>query len=126
MTELAVKEDRTDALEISLDRSEDLPISAPNERVRQSLSEAEGMTRLPMRLIEKYSEIAVRHATLKRAADAEWFAKIPGFLGVWAKEGSREETLEVLQEVVVDWVLLKIEHKDRDLPVVEEIDLNVL
>lgn len=126
MTELATKEDRTDTIEISLVRSEGLPDLLENERVREGLSDIDQLSKLPMQLIEKYSELAVRHATLQRYSDGEWFAKIPGFTGVWAKERSIERTLEVLKEVVQDWTLLKIEHKDHDLPVVEEIDLNVL
>lgn len=126
MTETVTREDRTDALETSLDRSEILPELLTNERIRQSLAEAESLPRLPMQLIEKYSEVAARHATIKRLADGEWFAKIRDFQGVWAKERSREQALEVLEEVVLDWTLLKIQHGDRDLPVVEEIDLNVL
>jgi predicted RNase H-like HicB family nuclease len=126
MTETVVREDRTDALEIALDRSESPPESLTNERVHQSVVETKSLPRLPMQLIEKYTEIAIRHATLKRLADGEWFAKVPGFQGVWAAERSREQTLEELKEVVLDWTLLKIEHGDRDLPVVEEIDLNVL
>lgn len=126
MTEMAVKEDRTDALEVSLDRSEILPELLANEQIRRSLAEAASLPQLPMQLIEKYAEVAVRHAILKRLADGEWFAKIPGFQGAWAKEPSQEQVLKVLEEVVLDWTLLKLEHRDRDLPVLEEIDLNVL
>jgi predicted RNase H-like HicB family nuclease len=77
--------------------------------------------------LEKYAEIAAqRHGVLKRLPDGKWFATIPDFEGVWASELTPEQTLEVLEEVVLDWVLLKIQHKDKDLPVLEEIDLNVL
>ena len=31
-----------------------------------------------------------------------------------------------MEEVVLDWTILKIQHKDKDLPVLEEIDLNAL
>ena len=96
-----------------------------DERVLESIADVPSLTRLPMQLIEKYVEVAMRHATLQRHPDG-WFAKIPGFQGVWAKERSNEQTLEVLQEVLLDWTLLKIEHQDNDLPVIEEIDLNVL
>lgn len=126
MTVMVTKEDRTDALEVSLDRSEAPPEFLTNEQVRQHLAEANALPRLPMQLIEKYAGIAVRHATLKRLPDGEWFAKIPHFQGVWAKEPSQEQALEVLKEVVLEWTLMKIQHKDRDLPEVEEIDLNVL
>ncbi len=96
-----------------------------DERVLQGIADVERLTRLPMQLIEKYVEVAIRHATLKRHPDG-WFATILGFQGVWAKESSRERALEVLEEVLSDWVLLKIQNKDKDLPVIEEINLNVL
>lgn len=96
-----------------------------DERFLAGIADVESLTPLPMQLIEKYADVAVRHATLKRYPD-EWFATILGFPGVWAKERSEEQTLKVLKEVVVDWTLLKIQHKDKDLPVIEEIDLNVL
>lgn len=96
-----------------------------NERVREALSDMGSLPRLPMQLIEKYAEVAVRHATVKQYPDG-WFATILGFQGVWAKERSIEQTLEVLKEVVLDWTLLKIDHQDGDLPAIEQIDLNVL
>jgi hypothetical protein len=88
-----------------------------NERFLAGIADVEGLTHLPMQLIEKYAEVAVRHAIFKRHPDG-WV--------VWAKERSEEQTLEVLKEVLLDWALLKIEHGDHDLPVIEEIDLNVL
>ena len=98
-------------------------VAISNDRVRESVADIGSLPRLPMQLIEKYADIAIRHATLKRYPDG-WFAAIPGFQGVWAKERTEEQTLEVLKEVVLDWTLLKIENQDNDLPVVEEIDLN--
>ncbi len=96
-----------------------------NERVRKGLAGMENLPRLPMQLIEKYVGVAARHAILKRYPDG-WFASILGFPGVWAKERTREQTLDVLKEVLLDWTLLKIERQDHDLPVIEEIDLNAL
>jgi predicted RNase H-like HicB family nuclease len=125
MMDLALKEDRTDAIEHSVDSSERQPEPVYDRRVQEAILERESLPHLPMQLIEKYADIAARHATLKWYPDG-WFAKIPGFQGVWAQERTEEKTLEVLKEVVADWTLLKIEHHDKDLPVLEEIDLNVL
>ena|SRR5215210_4603892 len=134
MTELVLREDQTNAIDRSLDRSERPPEPVEDvdidervrEQVREALSERESLPRLPVQVIDKYADIAIRHANLKRLPDGDWFAKIPGFQGVWASESSEEQTLGVLKEVVVDWALLKIEHKDNDLPVIEEINLNDL
>lgn len=96
-----------------------------DERVYQAIADVESLTQLPVQLIEKYAEIAIRHATLKRYPDG-WIASIPRFRGVWAEGPSQEQALDLLREVVLDWTLLKVEHRDGDLPVLEEIDLNVL
>src|SRR5918997_550563 len=72
-----------------------------DERVRQGIADVGGLPHLPMQLIDKYVEVAMRHAILKRHPDG-WFATIPGFQGVWAEERTEGQTLEVLQEVVLD------------------------
>lgn len=97
-----------------------------DERVLRGIADVDRLPHLPMQLIEKYAVFAVQHATLKEVEDGEWFATIPGFRGVWAKEATEERALEVLREVVEDWAVLKIQHKHGDLPEVEEINLNVL
>ncbi len=121
-----VREDRTDALDIRLNRSE-LPLDdSANERVHRSLQEVESFPRLPMQIIERYSQAAARHADTERLEDGGWYAEIPKFVGVWAQGDSEEEATKRLEAVVRDWTLLKIQDRDRDLPVIEEIDLNVL
>lgn len=131
MTDTTIERTRTDELEFSVNRSEQ-PAEADESgldvigRVVQLLQEAQSLPQLPMQVIEKYADIAVRHANLKRIGGGEWFASVPGFQGAWASESSSERTLEALKEVIMDWTLLKIQHNDEDLPVLEEIDLNGL
>ena len=96
------------------------------ERLSQEFQEVVLRRPLPIGLIQRYAELAVKQATVKQHPDAHWFAEIPGFLGVWAKEASARESLEVLEDVLFDWLLLKIQDGDRDLPIIETIDLNVL
>jgi len=96
-----------------------------DERVRNGVADIDSLTRLPLQLFEKYVDIAMRHAVLRRHPGG-WLAKISGFQGVWADERSEEQALETLREVLLDWTRLKLEHRDGDLPVIEEIDLNVL
>lgn len=118
---------RTDQIEISSDAAGSEPQLVDGELVRRVAEETARFPGLPMQIIEKYAEIASqRYSVLKRLPDGTWFAEIPGFAGVWANEDSRQEVLGSLEEVLLEWIVLKIEHKDRDLPVVEEIDLNVL
>jgi predicted RNase H-like HicB family nuclease len=97
-----------------------------SERVRKGIADADRLSHLPMQLIEKYANFAVRHAVLEQVEDGGWFATIPGFRGVWAKGSTEQETLALLREIVEDWTVLKVREQDRDLPEVEEINLNVL
>ncbi|MHB8470729.1 MAG: hypothetical protein ACYDCH_13400 [Gaiellaceae bacterium] len=81
---------------------------------------------LPIQLIRQYAQLATRHAQLRRDEDGDWYAEIEGFAGVWAKEATPQETFKVLEDVVFEWVLLKIRDEDRDIPVLESLDLNAL
>ena len=81
---------------------------------------------LPMDMIQTYAQAATDHAMLEQHADGGWFASIEGFPGVWAKESSQRLALEVLEEVVLEWTLLKIRDEDRDLPVLDSLDQNLL
>lgn len=96
------------------------------ERFSQEFQEVVFRKPLPIGLIQKYVRLAVKQATIKQHPDDHWFAEIPKFQGVWAKETSAKESLEVLEDVLFDWLLLKIQDGDRDLPIIENIDLNVL
>lgn len=77
----------------------------------------------PMHRVARYAKLAVRLATVRRLDD-QWLATIDGFPGVWACEDSVVEALSVLEHVVVDWALLKLEDGDRDLPRIGGADLN--
>ncbi len=97
------------------------------DRVSQDerLNEAGPSRPMPVHLVEKYADLAVRHAMVMQEDDGMWLAKIDGFPGVWASEPSVVEALAVLKEVVFEWALLKIEDADRDLPPLGDINLNV-
>lgn len=113
--------------DVHLEGSQRLPEGFTEEQVRHLAEEASRFPRLPLQIIEKYADMAARrYAILKQLEDGEWFIKAQGFPGVWANGESQEQAIKSLREVIFDWAVLKIEHKDRDLPVVEEIDLNVL
>ncbi len=44
--------------------------------------------------------------------------------GVWANENSLEECREVLQEVLEEWLILKLRDHDPLPPLIRGIDLN--
>lgn len=81
---------------------------------------------LPMQLIRHYSQSAARHATTRKLDDGTWLAEIEGFEGVWANGPSQKEALDAIEGVVEEWVILKIRDGDRDMPVLESLDLNAL
>lgn len=100
---------------------------------REEFTQLEGSRRvtftkpIPMLLIERYATLAVRQVRVRQLEDdGKWFAEIPEMPGVWAEETSIPEAIEVLKEVVYDWALVKIEAADRDIPVLDDIDLNVI
>jgi predicted RNase H-like HicB family nuclease len=75
-------------------------------------------------LVEKFLVAAMKKALHSQLEDGTWWAEIPGFKGVWANAGSLKGCLEELKEVLHEWLLLKREHQDRDIPIIEEINLN--
>ena len=85
-----------------------------------------GRRELPTQLIERYVERAMLRAEAKQYPDGTWFAEIPRFPGVWANQPSKDAMLEELRETLYEWILLKIQDRDRDLPEVDSINLNVL
>jgi predicted RNase H-like HicB family nuclease len=80
----------------------------------------------PVLLIDRYVLCAMRAVVVERLEDLSYFAEIPGFQGVWADGRSGRVAERELEAALRAWVELKIEHGDRDLPVVGGIDLNVL
>lgn len=81
---------------------------------------------MPMQLIARYAKAAARRAVPEQLEDGSWYAEIRGFPGVWAQGDSEEAVVNEIEEVVLDWTLLKIRDRDQDLPVIDAIDLNVL
>lgn len=81
---------------------------------------------LPTQLIKRYVEAAMRRLVTKRLDDATWSAMVPDLRGVLAWGATEDEVTTELRSVIADWVTLKIEDHDRDLPVLDLIDLNSL
>ena len=81
---------------------------------------------IPWQLVERYRRAAMRKADLRQLEDETWFVEIPDFEGVWASGEDMRECLNELDEVLLDWLLLKIEDEDKDIPLIDGIDLNVL
>lgn len=78
-----------------------------------------------MPVLTAFVAAAMAEARYKILEDGSFFGEIPSCPGVWACEATLEKCREVLQEVLEEWLVLKL--RDRDpLPVAGGIDLNRL
>ena len=75
-------------------------------------------------MIVHYIHMALKHAEYKTLEDGTWFASIPGFDGVWANAATVENCREELEEVLGEWLVLKIRDGDP-LPVVDGLQVIV-
>ena len=75
-------------------------------------------------MLFEYIQKALKKAEYKILDNGTWFAEIPGFEGVWANAKTEEECRFELQEVLEEWLILKI--RDRDpIPEIEGIAIKV-
>jgi predicted RNase H-like HicB family nuclease len=81
---------------------------------------------LPEQLINGYINEALKGASVRKLEDGGFFGEIEGFEGVWASDEDLAVCVAQLREVLFDWLVLKIEANDRDIPVRAGINLNVL
>jgi predicted RNase H-like HicB family nuclease len=72
----------------------------------------------------EYSQKALELAQYRRLEGRSWFARIPGFEGVWANASTVEAARTELVEVLEEWVMLKLRDGDP-LPVVSGIELKI-
>ena len=74
-------------------------------------------------MITAYINEAMRRAKYKILDDATFFGEVPGLQGVWADADTLEECRQELQEVLEDWLILKLRDNDNDIPVLGGISL---
>ncbi|HLQ28744.1 MAG TPA: hypothetical protein VK140_05850 [Ktedonobacteraceae bacterium] len=56
--------------------------------------------------------------------DGTFYGEIPGFEGVYANTDTLETCREELEEVLEEWILLRV-YKNLPLPVIDGIDLKI-
>lgn len=96
--------------------------SQPDNRI-----ELEPARRVPQRTFDRYVHGAMKLATLvKMEEDDSYASEIPDFPGVWGSGETMKDCLDNLDEVLREWLLLKIKDCDLDIPVIEDINLNNL
>lgn len=64
-------------------------------------------------MLSEYIEKKLKTARYKLLKDGSYFGEIPGLKGVWANAKNLEECRKELQEVLEDWLLLKIRFGER-------------
>lgn len=76
-------------------------------------------------MLTNYLRAAMRRARYEILSDDRTFyGEIPGFEGVYANADTLEACREELEEVLEEWVLIRIS-KNLSLPVVEGIELTI-
>jgi predicted RNase H-like HicB family nuclease len=63
-------------------------------------------------MLTAYITAAMSRAKYKLIDDGTYFGEIPGLRGVWANAKSLEGCREELQEVLEDWLVLKLRDGD--------------
>ena len=76
-------------------------------------------------MITEYISEAMDLARYKILEDGTIFGEIPHLQGVWAEGGTLESCRRELQEVLEDWLLLKLRDNDDDIPVIAGISLSL-
>ena len=64
-------------------------------------------------MFSEFIEQKLKTAKYKLLEDGIYFGEIPGLRGVWASAKNLEDCREKLQEVLEDWLLLKVHDKER-------------
>lgn len=77
-------------------------------------------------MFTQYVRYVMRKAKFEKIdGKKSWFASIPGFPGVWAQGKTRKQCQAELQEVLEEWLLLKV-RKQQFVPSVRKYNLNTL
>ncbi|MGO9230864.1 MAG: type II toxin-antitoxin system HicB family antitoxin [Bryobacteraceae bacterium] len=63
-------------------------------------------------MLTRYIEAAMKRARYRTLKNGASFGQIPGLAGVWANEGTMDECRKVLQEVLEEWLILKLRDGD--------------
>lgn len=77
-------------------------------------------------MLTAYIAKALAHASFDGLDDGQWYGEIPLCPGVWATGDSQEACRKELQEVLEEWLLLKLRANDSDIPVIDGIGLNAV
>lgn len=100
------------------------PVVAVSEQIHHGEVSAEDVEGLPLRLVQLYADVAVRHAIVREVEPGAWLATVAGLDGAWGDGGTPNEARDELREAIVGWVAVKRRVGAADIPRLEGIDLN--
>lgn len=75
-------------------------------------------------MLTRYVQGAMRRARYEILPDGTFYGEIPGFDGVYADTDTLESCREELEEVLEDWILLRVS-KHLSLPTVNGIEIAI-
>ena len=76
-------------------------------------------------MLTQYIAAAARHATYEFLPDdGTYYGEIPGFQGVWANADTLAASREQLQEVLEDWIILRL-WDQLSIPTVDGLELAI-
>lgn len=75
-------------------------------------------------MLNDYIQKALEQAEYKKLDDGTWFAEIPGFQGVWSSGIHVEACRKELQEVLEEWLLLKIRDSEA-VPNIAGVEIKI-
>lgn len=64
-------------------------------------------------MLSEYLEKQLKKSKFKRLKDGSYFGSIPGFPGVWANKETLNTCKKELQEVLEEWLFLKVRSKEH-------------
>lgn len=76
------------------------------------------------RMLTDYIQAAMRHAAYEKLEDGSFYGEIPDCQGVWSQELTLELCRETLQEVLEEWIVMKLRDGDP-LPPIDGIGVAV-
>jgi len=73
-------------------------------------------------MLSEFIDKKLKTARYKLIKDGNYFGEIPGLKGVWASAQKLEDCRQKLQEVLEDWLFLKVRDKESIPGFVLKID----
>lgn len=72
--------------------------------------------------LKPYIALAVRDAQAFEIEPGHWYVELSDFPGVWADGETPVQCLDALEDVLYEWLVLKVIFGARDLPILDDLD----